>query len=632
MLLRSLHMKRNICWSASRYLSSVIHPMSDPVFTTVYSGSRILELSEPEKSNKLSISTLGTLSSLIHKYDDNLVISALFFSSSSPEIFSNGIDDIDIRDNKELLFKEIKKVIEAISRSTKETLAVFDGECDGTAYAIFSSSKYLLGTPSTDIRVTDLSKGRMPLGGLAYRFVKGCDEGVEAARYYALSQASIYGNDAFSLGLVTHLVGESPQHILAHGLSHTIPPSPKSRNIQGSAVDISSLPLLVESMHAECSLDVIDDEIWNEVCLVTPEREREIFSNEENEREDAYTLSKDIHYCFSVNSPEESVLRLHSLLEKHNSSLSSSSSLSLSPWLVIGINTVSRSNSEPYLLQSLAALSSQLPSDPSDLLYNRVLVIIVNMQGTGHTRYDEAKKIYSPPHPLAACFRFIDYSPHLELADPLPGRTEKNDHGTANHPGYRVRKQTRHIVAVLHQALSVTKGSYYMFLEDDMQICAHGLLATQYMISKGSVYHPDWFAIRASYGMNGVVMRWRDLHGFAQYLLKHQTRRPPDHLVVEWYAGETEESKRVKNKRVNIGFRYNFFEHLGKISTLRPQQQSGFPGCYDELLEPTVFEVEAFNLQQCPRDDIWPCNNINKERKKHTVRLDWSVVKKTVAP
>mmetsp|Transcript_30231 Transcript_30231/g.30716 ORF Transcript_30231/g.30716 Transcript_30231/m.30716 type:complete len:469 (+) Transcript_30231:81-1487(+) len=314
------------------------------------------------------------------------------------------------------------------------------------------------------------------------------------------------------------------------------------------------------------------------------------------------------------------------------SSLSSSSSLSLSPWLVIGINTVSRSNSEPYLLQSLAALSSQLPSDPSDLLYNRVLVIIVNMQGTGHTRYDEAKKIYSPPHPLAACFRFIDYSPHLELADPLPGRTEKNDHGTANHPGYRVRKQTRHIVAVLHQALSVTKGSYYMFLEDDMQICAHGLLATQYMISKGSVYHPDWFAIRASYGMNGVVMRWRDLHGFAQYLLKHQTRRPPDHLVVEWYAGETEESKRVKNKRVNIGFRYNFFEHLGKISTLRPQQQSGFPGCYDELLEPTVFEVEAFNLQQCPRDDIWPCNNINKERKKHTVRLDWSVVKKTVAP
>eukprot|EP00607_Mallomonas_marina_P010121 CAMPEP_0182419746 /NCGR_PEP_ID=MMETSP1167-20130531/4128_1 /TAXON_ID=2988 /ORGANISM="Mallomonas Sp, Strain CCMP3275" /LENGTH=423 /DNA_ID=CAMNT_0024594823 /DNA_START=181 /DNA_END=1452 /DNA_ORIENTATION=+ len=304
--------------------------MSDPVFTTVYSGSRILELSEPEKSNKLSISTLGTLSSLIHKYDDNLVISALFFSSSSPEIFSNGIDDIDIRDNKELLFKEIKKVIEAISRSTKETLAVFDGECDGTAYAIFSSSKYLLGTPSTDIRVTDLSKGRMPLGGLAYRFVKGCDEGVEAARYYALSQASIYGNDAFSLGLVTHLVGESPQHILAHGLSHTIPPSPKSRNIQGAAVDISSLPLLVESMHAECSLDVIDDEIWNEVCLVTPEREREIFSNEENEREDAYTLSKDIHYCFSVNSPEESVLRLHSLLEKHNSSLSSSSSLSLS--------------------------------------------------------------------------------------------------------------------------------------------------------------------------------------------------------------------------------------------------------------------------------------------------------------
>eukprot|EP01041_Mallomonas_annulata_P008221 gene8221-16902_t len=312
-------------------------------------------------------------------------------------------------------------------------------------------------------------------------------------------------------------------------------------------------------------------------------------------------------------------------------------------WLVVGMPTVARPHNENYLLQSLEAIANQLPDDTSDLLYGQMLVVVVNMQGTGrHERYEEAKRIYAPgSHSKAIYFEFVDYhttsttsttttttssslSPmSMELPDPLPNRNAVNDLGNANVPGYRVRKQTRHLVTVMRIAMS--RGRYYLFLEDDMRLCPLGLLTIQYLLNKASLYHPDWFAIRASYGMNGVFMRQKDMAQFANYLIKHQHRRPPDHLVVEWYAGETDESAGFKNNRANIGFRYNFFDHIGKSSTLRSQKSGGFPGCYDELLVPTVFEVEAFNPLQCPSDDIWPCDV--GDGVKRSPRLDWSMLK-----
>ena len=49
---------------------------------------------------------------------------------------------------------------------------------------------------------------------------------------------------------------------------------------------------------------------------------------------------------------------------------------------------------------------------------------------------------------------------------------------------------------------------------------------------------------------------------------------------------------------------------------------SAMPHCYDPLLEPTVFEVEAFNPAQCPRDDVWPCDVPNRDRPGQIVHWD----------
>lgn len=304
-------------------------------------------------------------------------------------------------------------------------------------------------------------------------------------------------------------------------------------------------------------------------------------------------------------------------------------------WLIIGIPTVARRNNEGYLLEALKDMSRQLPTDPTDLMYGHVLIVVCNMEHRGkpHQRYEEAKAIYGPNgnHPLAQYFEFMD-NPGKVTADPyapFPGAKAENDPGTPNKPGFKVRQQTRDVVALLRHANR--RSDYYLFLEDDMRFCPYMLLAFQYLIDKSNAYHPNWLAIRASYGMNGLFMRNNngDLAVFAEYLFKHQARRPPDHLVVEWFAGETPESKQYKNGRVNIGFRYNLFDHIGASSTLRKETSVAYPKCYDELLEPTVFQVEAFSKRECPKDDIWPCVVTNSDKSaRQLTRIDWGLLMK----
>jgi hypothetical protein len=311
--------------------------------------------------------------------------------------------------------------------------------------------------------------------------------------------------------------------------------------------------------------------------------------------------------------------------------IESSQSVSLEDkkWLVIGIPTVARRDDLDYLLRALAAMVDQLPLDSDDPLYQKILIHVINMQvnnnpGHRHIIFDKAKGLYGPGSgsPFAGYFKFSEMLASEVEKDPIPGRDAQNDPGTPNLPGFLVRRQTRNIAYVMQRSLNLAK--YYLFLEDDMMLCPHGFLAIQYLLKKASRYFPQWLAIRASYGMNGIFLHNSDVSIFAQYLLKHQRRRPPDHLVVEWYAGETTEAANHKQDRKNIGFKFNLFDHLGVISTLRPQQQTTFPRCYDLLVEPTVFQVEAYSPRDCPHDDIWPCTNT--KRPTESSLIDWTSV------
>lgn len=91
----------------------------------------------------------------------------------------------------------------------------------------------------------------------------------------------------------------------------------------------------------------------------------------------------------------------------------------------------------------------------------------------------------------------------------------------------------------------------------------------------------------------GALLHMADVPAFAQYLETHAARRPPDHLLVEWFAGETPESAAYIGTRVHYTSKYNLFEHAGTVSTLRGGKMPKFAVCYDYLEEPVLFEVRA---------------------------------------
>jgi len=57
-----------------------------------------------------------------------------------------------------------------------------------------------------------------------------------------------------------------------------------------------------------------------------------------------------------------------------------------------------------------------------------------------------------------------------------------------------------------------------------------------------------------------------------------------------------------------MSYRYNLLVHRGSVSSLKHGAGGNLAKCYDELVDPVLFEVEAFKKNVCGHDDIWPCN------------------------
>ena len=176
------------------------------------------------------------------------------------------------------------------------------------------------------------------------------------------------------------------------------------------------------------------------------------------------------------------------------------------------------------------------------------------------------------------------------------------------------KRQTVDVARML-LAFQTRSSRYLVLMEDDWLLCDGGMDALRYLITKASLYHGanNWAALRFSYGLNGILVQTSDILPLAKFLLDPGAEAdnplpdaPVDHLTYRWLRGKYASARSHFGTRRIIAFRHTLFWHVGDASAVGNTAMRHKPSCY-AISREWLFEQEAFHPDQCPNDDIWPC-------------------------
>ena len=214
-------------------------------------------------------------------------------------------------------------------------------------------------------------------------------------------------------------------------------------------------------------------------------------------------------------------------------------------WLRLALVTMARKSDADYLLRALHSIFEQLPaqSDHPLRLSTDVVVVNNNEPPEKHHVFHTASQMHSH---RAKFVNKVILDPPLDC----PSRSRKSGLRLGPPPKAAVQKQSCDLVGAFKALLDVQPpASHLVLLEDDWLLCPHGLRAIHHAVDKSYLYDPKWLALRVSYGFNGIVVRQPDLPSLTAHLQLHFARRPPDHLLFEWFSGERQDTKCANRRR-----------------------------------------------------------------------------------
>ena len=194
------------------------------VTTIVYPGCRVIELSDVPNGNPLHLDMLSQISLKLGQFENNNVVSVVLFTAElNPELHDDNVFSVGFTQTpSEELVDRVQSLAKTVFSHKTLTLAVYEGYTTGTAFGLFAGSKYRLGTCNTQLQLSELRHGFLPIGGVAHHFSKGSKDGVAFARYVGATQRILEAGELFSLGLISHAMPQECHTVLFHGLGHTL--------------------------------------------------------------------------------------------------------------------------------------------------------------------------------------------------------------------------------------------------------------------------------------------------------------------------------------------------------------------------------------------------------------------------
>lgn len=277
------------------------------IFVTKFPGTRSIELTAPSTGNLLKPDVTSKISHFIDMYQNNNTIAAIFF-------VSKGMDDFSIGFEQDMTLESLKKAHELsskISESKTCTLSVYNGNVRASPYGVFAASKYRLGYFNTRLTIPELrEKNNFPFGGVAYRLVSSCPEGLVMARYLGLTGKGLGIDSLLSLGWISHLVEPDPQISFADALIKTRPESLETKKWQGDLVDAGLIDELFEAMGPNVDIEIdINDPILN--SLAAPLQPIDYLPADPSLCDDTFLNEyASLDYCFQIDSLIECEKRL----------------------------------------------------------------------------------------------------------------------------------------------------------------------------------------------------------------------------------------------------------------------------------------------------------------------------------
>ncbi len=243
-------------------------------------------------------------------------------------------------------------------------------------------------------------------------------------------------------------------------------------------------------------------------------------------------------------------------------------------YLLIGINTIPRSNNVDYLKQTIHSLMNQMnPTMKIHILVQDNTKTTTTTTST-HSVFEQLKQEYKNATHLIT---FVS-SKEDRLMDPFASIPNWNFLDPNNErPGPLARQQNCDIVSLCSNALEHFSFSHFLFLEDDYLTCQNALTNMLHVLHLLDSFDPSYCTYRVSYGMSGLVMSHEKLKDFILNYVSWNIDLFPIDLLIRQYAFDdpTISCKKVQHHR-SYAYETVQWEHIGTISTFEERNKQGF--------------------------------------------------------